>query len=175
MSRACGGKLEDGVGVVRGGGGDDADTAASEVLQTVVDEPRSCTDQDFAKKTPDQVRGAAARGSPTAPQMKRRLDEEPLSNKELLRRLLAAAPIGASGVSSGGASESSSGVSGVPPMVEGPEAVSPVPAPGGSPGTNGLGSGSAAAIESVQRGRLQGPGLSCTPGITHLASSPPAA
>ena len=64
MSRACGGKLEDGVGVVRGGGGDDADTAASEVLQTVVDEPRSCTDQDFAKKTPDQVRGAAARGAP---------------------------------------------------------------------------------------------------------------
>ena len=45
-------------------------------------------------------------------------------------------------------------------MADGPEAVSPVLATGGPPTTNGLGFGSAAAIESVLRGRLQSPGHS---------------
>ena len=40
---------------------------------------------------------------------------------------------------------------------------------------NGLGSGSAAAIESVLRRRLQGPGLSGAPGIASLAASLPTA
>ena len=141
----------------------------------MVDEPRSYTDLDAARITPDQVRAAAARGSLTAPQMQRRLGRASLSNKELLRGLLVVAFIGASEGSSGGASEGSPGASGVPPMADGPEAVSPVLAIGGSPGTNGLGSGSAAAIESVLRGRLQGPGNSGVQGIANLAESPPMA
>ena len=58
-------------------------------------------------------------------------------------------------------------------MADWPEAVSPVPATGGSPGTNGLGSGSAAAIEPVLRGRLQGPGHFGAEGIVRLAASLP--
>ena len=60
-------------------------------------------------------------------------------------------------------------------MADGPEAVSPVLAPGASPGTNGLGPGSAAAIEPVLRGRLRGPGHSGAPGIANLAASFPTA
>ena len=106
----------------------------------MVDEPRSYTDLDAARITPNQVRAAAARGSLTAPQMQRRFGGAPPSSKELLRRLLLVASIGASERSSGGASKGPSGVSGVPPMADGPEAVSPVPATGGSLGTNELGS-----------------------------------
>ena len=102
--------------------------------------------------TPDQVQAAAARGSLAAPQMRRRPGGTPLSNKELPRRLLAVAPIGSSGGSPDGASEGSCGAS----AADGPESASPVPAPGGPPGTNGLGSESAAAIELLLRGRLQG-------------------
>ena len=49
------------MGVVgKGGGvGDNADTAPEEAVLTVVDEPRSYTDQDAARMTPDQVRAAA--------------------------------------------------------------------------------------------------------------------
>ena len=60
-------------------------------------------------------------------------------------------------------------------MAAGPGAVPPVPALGGTQGTSGLLSGSAAAIESVLRGRLQGPGHSGAPGITNLATSLPKA
>ena len=60
-------------------------------------------------------------------------------------------------------------------MADGPVAVSPVPAPGGSRGTNGLGSGSAAAIAFVLRGRQQGPGYSGAPGIANFAASLPTA
>ena len=60
-------------------------------------------------------------------------------------------------------------------MADGPEAVSPISATGWSPGTNGLGSGSAAAIESKLRGRLQGAGHSGAPGIAHLAARFPTA
>ena len=60
-------------------------------------------------------------------------------------------------------------------MAHGPLAVSPVPATGGSPGTNELGSGSAAAIKSVLRGCLQGPVHSGAPEIAHFAASLPTA
>ena len=83
-----------------GGDGGNLDTAAEVVVPIVVVEPRRYTDQVVARMTPDQVRAASARGSLAAPQMQRRLGGEPLSNKELLRRLLAVAPIGASGGSS---------------------------------------------------------------------------
>ena len=57
-----------------------------------------------------------------------------------------------------GASEGTPVASGAPPVADWLAAASPIPATGGSSGANGLGSGYAAAIGSVLRGRLQGPG-----------------
>ena len=108
--------------------------------------PRSCTDQNVAGMTPGHMLATAARGPLMAPQMQRRLGGEPLSNKELLRRPLIVASIGASEGSSIGASAGSSGASVMPPMAGESEAATPVTATGVSPGTHGLRSGSAAAI-----------------------------
>ena len=91
-------KLEDGADVVGGGGGENEeylDTAAEEVVPNVVAEPRSYTNQEVNDMTPDQAHAAAARVLLTAPQIQRPLGGPPLSNKELPRRLLAVAPIGA--------------------------------------------------------------------------------
>ena len=77
---------------VRGEGENEGnlDTAAEEVVPNVVPGPRSYTNQEVNDMTPDQAQAAVARGLLTAPQMQRLLGGPPLSNKELLRRLLAA-------------------------------------------------------------------------------------
>ena len=156
-------RLKDGVEVVGGGEGkneDNLDTAAEAVVPNVVAVPRSYNDQEVNDMTPDQAQAAAARASLMAPQMQRRLGGPPLSNKELLRRLLAVAPIGASAATAAAEAKAAAESK----AAEGDN---------GFPGLNGLGSGSSAAIESVLRGRLQGPGHSGASGIANLAAGLP--
>ena len=100
--------------------------------------------------------------------MQRLLGGPPLSNKELLRRLLAVDPIGASAATV--AAEATA-------AAEAKAAAEFTAAGGGngSPGMNGLRSGSAPAIESVLRGRLQGSGHSGASGIANLAALLPTA
>ena len=93
-------KTGDGVEVVEGGEGATAGTldpaAAEEAVPNAVAEPRSCTNEEVNDMTPDLAHAAAARGTLTAPQMKRLLGGPPLSTMGLTRRLLTSAPIGTS-------------------------------------------------------------------------------
>ena len=66
------------------------DTAAAEVVPNVVAKPRLYTNQEVTDMNPDQAHAVVARGTLAVPQMQRLLGGPPLSNKELLRRLLAA-------------------------------------------------------------------------------------
>ena len=55
--------------------------AAEEAELTARDGPRPCSDVDVARMTQDLVWAVAARGSLAVPQMQRRLDERPSTNK----------------------------------------------------------------------------------------------
>ena len=161
--------------------------AAEEVVPNVVVEPRSYTNQEGNDMTPDQAHAATARGLLTVPQMQRLLGGPPLSTKALLRRLLTAAPIGASAATAAAeakavaetkaAEEAKTAAPEATAAAEAKAAAESKAAEGGNgfPGMTGLGSGSAAAIESMLRGRLQDPGHSGASGIANLAASLPTA
>ena len=71
-------------------GGREGKAADEEAVPNVVAEPTSYTNQAVNDVTPDQAHAAVARGLLTVPQMQRLLGGPPLTNKVLLRRLLAA-------------------------------------------------------------------------------------
>ena len=134
---------------------------------------RSYTDQEVSDMTSDQANAAVARGVLTGPQMQRLLGGHSITSKELLRRLLVAeaaeanaaeAATRATRAAENQAAEAANLTAAVSTAADGKN---------GSLEITGLGSGSAAAIESVLRGRLQGPGHSGAPGIASLAASLP--
>ena len=93
-------KPEGGVDVVGGGQGETEGTldpaAAEEVVPNVVAEPQQYTNQEVNDMTPDQGHADSASRILTVYQMQRLHGGPPLSTKELLRRILTTAPIGAS-------------------------------------------------------------------------------